>query len=220
MSDIKLEINGKEVAGHEGMTILEAAKQEDIHIPTLCHSPDLIPAGVCRVCVVELVGAKTLVGSCHTKITEGMVVHTHTPTVMSVRRTIVELLMTAHTGTCVNDINADSCELHKLASDLEVGQPGFQVRKPRYYPVEIQLPYIHRDLSKCILCRRCIGACNEIAKKGVFSVGYRGFQSKIITGLDEPLKQEICRDCGVCIDYCPTGALSKSLDERAASLPG
>lgn len=207
---MKIVIDGKKVEAPEGMTILEAAKQEEIEIPTLCHSPDLTPTGVCRICVVEVEGSKTLVGSCHTPIAEGMVIHTRSNKVLAARNSTVELLLTSHTGSCVTDENAKECELHRLASDLEVGPPRFNVRQPRKYPPEDENPYVRRDLSKCILCRRCIGACSEIAKKDVFSIGYRGFQSKIIVDLDDPLEKEVCQDCVICIDYCPTGALSKS----------
>ena len=192
------------------MTILQAAEQVGIHIPTLCHSPDMKPTGVCRVCVVEVEGQKTLVGACHTPISEGMVIHTGSAKVLETRKTIIELLLTAHTGSCVTDPNAHECVLHNLASDLEAGPPGFRVREPRNYPPEDQNPYIKRDLSKCILCRRCVSACRELARKDIFSIGYRGFQSKIIVGVDESLNKEECKDCGICVDYCPTGALSKT----------
>lgn len=214
MSDVKLVIDGHEIKGRDGMTILEAAEEKGIEIPTLCHSPELKPTGVCRVCVVEVEGIKTLVGSCHTPVTEGMVIHTRSHKVLAARKAILELLLTAHTGACVTDIDAKACELHRLASLLEVGPPRFRVRKQRSYPVEDNNPYVRRNLSKCILCRRCIRACSEIAKKDVFSVGYRGFQSKIVVDYDDPLQKEICRDCGICIDYCPTGALSKPLSEE------
>jgi len=208
MRDINIVIDGKESTGQEGMTILEAAGQIGIEIPTLCHKPELTPSGVCRVCVVEVEGSKALVGACHTPISDGMVIHTSSKKVIATRKIILELLLTSHTGSCVTDPEAKDCELHRLASDLEVGPPRFQVRKPRFYPAEEKNPYIRRDLSKCILCRRCIKACSEIAEKNIFSVGYRGIQTKIIAGFDEPLNQEICRDCKICIDYCPTGALS------------
>jgi len=117
--------------------------------------------------------------------------------------------MASHTGPCVLDVDAKECELHKLASDLEVGPPRFQVRRPRSYPVEDVSAYVRRDLSKCILCYRCIKSCREIAKKDVFSMAYRGFNSKVVVDFDEPLNKEVCRDCGICIDYCPTGALSR-----------
>jgi NADH dehydrogenase/NADH:ubiquinone oxidoreductase subunit G len=212
MSNTKIVIDGKEVSGSEGMTILQVAEQEGIEIPTLCHSPDLTAAGVCRVCVVEVEGATALVGSCHTPISEGMVIHTRSTKVLAAQRANLELLLTAHTGSCVRDENARNCELHTLASKLEVGPPRFLARKPRWYPAEDSNPYVRRDLSKCILCRKCTRACSEIAKKNVLSIGYRGFQSKVVVDCDEPLKTEVCRDCGICIDYCPTGALHRHPD--------
>lgn len=217
-------IDGKKVKIRKGMTILEAAKQAGIEIPTLCHIEGQLPTGVCRVCLVEVEGARTLVGSCHTPITEGMVIRTNTPNVLSIRRGVVELMLAAHTGDCVNDPNADSCKLHNLASDHEAGAPRFAIETPRFYPAEETNPYIRRDLSKCILCRKCIIACSEIAGKNVMSIGYRGFESKIIAGYDEPLTTDECRDCGICIEHCPTGALSDPKDvsssRNSRNVPG
>jgi NADH dehydrogenase/NADH:ubiquinone oxidoreductase subunit G len=209
MEEIKLWIDGREIGGNQGITILEAAKQAGIHIPTLCHRPELTPSGNCRVCVVEVKGAPRLVASCHTPIVEGMVILTDSPPVLEARRAVVELLMTAHTGPCVVDAEAGSCELHKLAAEMEIGLPRFQVKKPRFYPLEAPGPYIRRDLSKCILCRRCIRACREIAKKDILAMAYRGFNSKVVVDCDGPLDKSECRDCGVCIDFCPTSALTK-----------
>lgn len=209
MRDVKIVLNGEEVSARHGLTILRVAEQEGVEIPTLCHSPELTPAGVCRVCVVEVEGSKALVGSCHTPIAEGMVIHTHSGKVLAARRAILELLLASHTGSCVSDANARNCRLHRLASDLEVGPPRFEMRKPRYYPAENSNPYVCRDLSKCILCYKCTRACDEIAGKNVLGIAYRGFRSKISVGFDEPLVDEVCSDCGTCIDYCPTGALSR-----------
>jgi len=211
---VKIVLNGEEVSAGEGMTILRAAEAQGVEIPTLCDSPDLTPAGVCRVCVVEVEGSRALVGSCHTPVTEGMVVHTHSSVVLAARRAIVELLLAGHTGSCVSDTNARNCGLHRLASELEVGPPRFEMRKPRYFPAEDANPYVCRDLSKCILCHKCTRACNEIAGKNVLGIAYRGFRSKISVGFDEPLVEETCRDCGVCVDYCPTAALSRPVGER------
>jgi NADH dehydrogenase/NADH:ubiquinone oxidoreductase subunit G len=215
MSELRVVLNGKEASGRAGMTIFELAEQEGVQIPTLCHSPNLHPAGVCRVCVVEVEGTRALVGSCHTPIAEGMAMHTRSAKVLAARRAIVELLLASHTGSCVTDANASNCYLHNLASSLEVGPPRFQVRQRRFYPVEDSNPYVWRDLSKCILCFKCTRACSEIAKKNVLGVGYRGSRSKIIVGFDEPLQVEACRDCGICIDYCPTGALLRPRGKRA-----
>ena len=208
MGNVNASIDGKKVRAREGTTIFQAAETCGIKIPTLCHIKDQLPAGVCRVCVVEVDGSRTLVGSCHTPLAEGMVIHTRSPKVTAARRVIVELMLTGHTGDCVIDTNAENCKLHNLASDYEVGAPRFTVEAPRFYPVEELNPYVRRNMSKCILCRKCVTACRDIAHKSILSVAYRGFKSKVVTGFDEPLLNGVCKDCGICIEYCPTGALS------------
>lgn len=207
MREVTVTINGAQVSGREGMTILEVAQQNDIDIPTLCYSPDLCPIGACRICVVEVEGSRTLVGSCHTPISPGMVIHTHSPKVLETRKVILELQLASHCGHCIICEKANLCNLRAVAADLEIGLPRFQLRK-RYYPIEDVSPYVQRDLTKCVLCWRCIRACSEIAKQNVFSTGYRGFNSKVVVDCDEPLNKEVCRDCGICIAYCPTGALT------------
>ena len=205
---ITLTINGSQVGGRKGMTILEVATENGIDIPTLCHIPDLPPMGACRLCVVEVEGSRTLVGSCHTPITEGMVVYTHSPKVLETRRVLVELLLASHPDSCLICDKANICELRKIAADLEVGLPRFRARK-HYYPIEDENPYIVRDMSKCILCRRCVVACKNLKGEKFFSVAYRGFDSKVIYGYDQPVDKEACRDCDACIALCPSGALSK-----------
>ena len=208
MGNIAITINGSQLSGREGMTILEVAQDNGIDIPTLCYISELPPMGACRLCIVEVEGSKTLVGSCYTPATEGMVIHTHSPRVLETRRIIVELLLASHCGSCFMCDKANMCQLRKIAADLDVGLPRFRVRK-RYYPIEDVSPYIQRDLTKCILCRRCVRACSEIAKQNVFAIAYRGFDSKVVVKFDEPIDTEVCRDCDVCISFCPTGALSK-----------
>ena len=213
MSDITLKINGKDIIAPEGVTILECARQNGIEIPTLCYLENLSPTGSCRVCVVEQEGARTLVASCHTPITKGMVLQTHSPKVIEARKAVVELLMASHCGTCYMCEKADLCEFKKLATDLDIGNLRFPIRR-RFYQIETDSPYINRDLSKCILCRKCIRACNEIAMKHVFAMGYRGFNSKVVVNFDEVINTEVCKDCGICIKYCPTGALSDTQKTR------
>ena len=208
MAEIPLTLNGSPVSGREGMTILELAQENGIDIPTLCYIPGLSPTGACRVCVVEVASSRTLVASCHTPIAQGMVIQTHSPKVIETRRVIVELLLASHCGFCFLCEKANLCELRRVAADLDVGLSRFQARI-RYYPLEDISPYIVRDLSKCILCRRCIRACTEIAKQNVFAMAYRGFDSKVVVDADQPLNKEVCRDCGICLPVCPTGALSK-----------
>lgn len=205
---LQLTLNGTQVSGRPGQTILELAQENGVDIPTLCHHADLSPLGACRICVVEVEGSRTLVGSCHTPITDGMVIHTHSPKVLESRRLIIELLLASHSGNCYMCDKANMCELRKIAAELDVGMPRFQVKK-HYYPLEDVSPYITRDLTKCIMCRRCVRACSEIAKKDVFAIAYRGFDSKIIVDFDQPIDKEDCRNCGVCIPFCPTGALSQ-----------
>jgi len=210
MRALRVRIDNKEVDGPPGTTILEAAEKAGIQIPTLCHHRDFIPTGSCRICVVEQEGSDRLVGSCHTPIAQGMVLHTRSPKVLWARKATVELLLAGHTGPCVMDFRAAQCDLHKIASDLEAGPPRFSVKRPRFYPIEDVSPYVHRDLSKSILCSRCISACSEIARQHVFSTGYRSFHSKIVVDNDIPLDKEICKDCWLCVEYCPTTALSKA----------
>ena len=209
MGEMRVSINGERIFCEEGKTILEAAEEAGIMIPTLCHRPDLTPEGNCRVCVVEVEGSPRLVASCHTPVTEGMVIKTATPKVLAARKTVLELLLAGHTGPCVTDECAGECELHYLAAQLEAGPPRFQVKKRRSYAVEEISPYVRRDMSRCILCRRCVRACAQIARKNVYSMAYRGFGSKVVVDCDVALDKEVCRDCGICIDYCPTSALTK-----------
>jgi formate dehydrogenase alpha subunit len=217
MDKVNVTIDGVKVSGRPGTTILEAAEKAGIEIPRLCHQDGIRPSGNCRVCVVEVEGSRLLVGSCHTPISEGMIIHSRSSKVMEARQAAIELLMTGHTGTCVTDTEARECGLHKLASDLETGPPQFHVRKPRFYAVEDVSPYVRRDMSRCILCRKCIRACSEVAGQDVYSMAYRGFGSKVVVDCDVPLNKEVCKDCGVCIDYCPTSALTwpKGVKKRA-----
>jgi len=203
---VNLTIDGTKVSADPEMTILEAAEKIGIEIPRLCHQEGIKPSGNCRICVVEVEGSRTLVGSCHTPVVKGMVVRTRSERVLEARRATIELLITGHTGACVTDIDARECTLHKLASDFEVGPPRFHVKRPRLYAPE-EGPYVLRDMSRCILCRKCIRACAEIAGQDVYSMAYRGFGSKVVVDFDIPLDKEVCKDCGICIEYCPTSAL-------------
>jgi NADH dehydrogenase/NADH:ubiquinone oxidoreductase subunit G len=216
-SNINLTINGKAVSCRPGVTILEAAGENGIDIPTLCYIPDLQPIGACRLCVVEVEGSRTLVGSCHTPIAEGMVIQTHSPKVLATRKILVELMLASHPDACLICDKANICELRRIAADLEIGLPRFRTRK-HYYPVEIEHPRMIRDMSKCVQCRRCIMACKNEKDVPLFSMAYRGFESKVIYGYDQPLDNETCKDCDACIELCPSGALRKAIsigEERA-----
>jgi NADH:ubiquinone oxidoreductase subunit E/Pyruvate/2-oxoacid:ferredoxin oxidoreductase delta subunit len=208
MADVKVVIDDVKVTGQTGMMILDAAELAGINIPTLCHIKGLHPMGGCRICVVEVEGSARLVGSCHTPIAEGMVIKTKSPKVLRTRKTLIELMLAGHTGPCVSDTRIGQCELNSIASGLEVGPPRFQARRARTYPVENTSKYLTRDMSKCILCGRCVMACAEIARKDVFGTAYRGFNAKIVVDCDTAIDKEVCKDCGICAQYCPTSALT------------
>ncbi len=207
MAEVKVTINGAQVSGREGITILELARENDIEIPTLCYLAELSPTGACRICVVEVEGSRTLVGSCHTPITPGMVIQTASPKVLATRKVLVELLFASHCGFCMLCDKANVCNLRELAADLDVGLSRFQTRK-RFYPIEDN-PYIQIDRTKCILCRKCVRACREIVKNGILGIAYRGFNTKVVIDNDQSLALDACRDCDVCISVCPTGSLTK-----------
>lgn len=206
---IVVNLNGSNVEAQTGMTILDVAKERGIAIPTLCFHPQLTPTGACRICVVEVVGSRLLVASCHTPVAPGMVIQTHSPKVIQTRKMIVELLLSSHPDFCLVCDKANICELRLLATDLGVGIPRFRAKK-RYYPIEDDNPYVIRDLSKCILCFRCMKACREVKRANIYAVGYRGHSSKIIVDIDQSLKKEACKECDICALQCPVGALEMS----------
>lgn len=209
---IRVNLNEYEVAAKEGMTILELAEENNIYIPTLCYHTDLQPSACCRICIVEVERSRTLVASCHTPIVEGMKIKINSEKVIEARKTILKLLLSSHPDNCMVCECANFCELRKILAEYNIGNSEFGSPK-RFYEIEDLNPYIVRDLSKCILCRRCIKSCSEIKKVGIFALGYRGHDKKIIFNCDENLNSEICRDCDICVRYCPVGALIRK-DKR------
>jgi NADH dehydrogenase/NADH:ubiquinone oxidoreductase subunit G len=209
MGGVSVSINGSRVVAVTGMTILQVAQDNNIDIPTLCYLKEFSPIGACRLCVVEIEGSRTLVGSCHTPVTEGMIIYTHSPKVLQARKVLVELMLASHPDSCLICDEANRCELRRIAADLDIGLPRFRLKK-HYYPVDDSNPGIVRDMSKCILCRRCTNVCTTETGERLFGIAYRGFNSKVVYGLDQPLSDETaCGNFNTCISSCPTGALTK-----------
>lgn len=217
---IKLTIDNKNIEVDKGKTILEAARENGIDIPALCYHKDLDPIGACRICVVEVQKAKNLTASCCTPAEEGMVVHTNTEKVQKARKTALNLILSSHPHNCLLCASANACELQKMAADFGVGRSIYKNRR-RFHQIEDISPYVLRDLSKCILCFRCVRGCKYIKKETLYAVGYRGFDSKITVGCDEALNSEKCKGCDICIRLCPVGALLKPeerFDDKTGSV--
>ncbi|MGO0123511.1 formate dehydrogenase subunit alpha [Desulfothermobacter acidiphilus] len=202
---VTLVIDGREVTVPAGTTILEAARQAGINIPTLCHDPELSPWGGCRLCIVEVRGWKELPASCITPVRPGMVVETESPAVRHARRTLIELLLANHPEDCLTCERTGSCALQDLAYRYGVRR-RFQ-GEGRNHPVEESNPFIVRDMNKCVLCGLCVRVCAEIMGKSVIDFAYRGVRSKVTTPFELPLEKAGCVFCGNCVAVCPVGAL-------------
>lgn len=203
---IRLIIDGKELMAEEGKTILQVAREEGIHIPTLCYDKDLSIFGGCRLCVVEVEGFRNLVASCSVTISEGMVVQTESKRVVEARKTILSLLLENHPNDCLTCQKAGECELQAHAYRYEVRFPKNGGER-KQHPIESLNPVMERDQSKCILCGKCVRVCREVQCTTAIEFTGRGFDSKIATGFDLPIDDKNCRLCGQCIPMCPTGAL-------------
>ncbi len=206
-SKIKVTIDGRETRVPLGTTILEAAKSLDIKIPTLCHHEDLCIAGVCRICVVEVEGQRTLQASCAYPITQPINVKTHTRKVRQARRHILDLMLSRHYGECYSCFRNNNCELQALAKEYGVDYFRFgHPEKPRHQKDQSSFAVV-RDMDKCILCRRCVRTCIDLQEVGVLEAAGRGEETTIDTFVSKPLNEVVCINCGQCINRCPTGAL-------------
>ncbi|MCX5994613.1 MAG: formate dehydrogenase subunit alpha [Chloroflexi bacterium] len=206
MEAITITLNGREVSGNPGMTILELARESGVDIPTLCNHPQLAPFGACRICLVEDERSGALSASCVTPIAPGMVINTESPKVQERRRTIIKLMLASHPDSCLVCDKGNRCELRQIASAMGIGLVEFQ-RIPLLATIEEVNPFIERDLSKCILCAKCIRVDHELVVEGAIDYIHRGFASKPATLNDMPLEHSECTFCGTCVSVCPTGAL-------------
>lgn len=207
---VNLKINNMPIAVEEGTTILEAARKLNFRIPTLCHHPDLTVAGNCRVCVVEVKGARLLAAACATPVSEGMEVLTNSEKVRVSRKHIVELLLAEHNADCTKCFKNGHCELQDLASEYRIGDHVFlDLVRPESKIQDISSPSIVKDDSKCIRCQRCVRTCAELQGVSALAVVNKGDHQKISTFLNKPMHEVVCTNCGQCINRCPTGALTE-----------
>lgn len=213
MKEIKVNIDGNDYTSEAGATILEIAKANDIYIPTLCFEERLSPYGACRLCLVEVEGARGLLPSCTTEATDGMIINTTSEKLEKMRKTLVELLISDHPRGCSGCPQSGNCELQKLADKYGIEESSYKGEEHEY-PILRDNPFITRDYNKCILCGRCIRICREVQGVGVYDFVNRGFKAVPGTPYEKPMTETPCEFCGQCISTCPTGALTSRLAEE------
>lgn len=206
MAEVKVTINGKTYEVPEDFTILEACQRAGVYVPTLCNHPRLEPTGACRVCVVEVEGARTLQPACATKVQDGMVIRTNTERVKTAVRFNLALLLSRHPNDCMTCEANGRCEFQDLIYQYNVEDmfPKFQLGEPVY---DDSSPSIVRDLEKCVVCGRCVRACAEIQGMNIYSMAERGAHSLPLTAFNLPVAETDCINCGQCSVFCPTGAI-------------
>ena len=203
---VKLVIDNKPVEVEEGTTILEAARQNGIDIPTLCFLKDINEVGDCRMCIVEVEGRKGFATSCIQTVEEGRVVKTHSPEILEARKTILDLILSNHHKDCLTCSRSGNCELQALSIKFNVQKVEYEGEMSKH-KIDDKSPAIVRDFNKCILCRRCVATCKNVQEIGAIDCIERGFSSCISTTYDHSLNDVDCTFCGQCIESCPTGAL-------------
>ena len=205
---INITINCIPAEVEKGTTILEAAGQVGVIIPTLCYHKDLCIAGNCRVCIVEIAGQKRLSASCATPCEEGMEIRTNSLNVRNSRKHIIELLLSEHNADCTRCYKNGNCELQSLASEYKIMTQDFiPLAKQKKHTIDMFSPSIIKDNSKCIRCQRCVRTCAEIQGVNALTVAYKGDEMKIATFFEKTMNDVVCTTCGQCINHCPTGAL-------------
>lgn len=216
---ITLTVDGRTVEARTGETLLTVLRREGISVPTLCHMDGLPPSGACRMCVVEVEGAPTLIPSCSYPVQAGMKVRTSTPKVLEARRTVVKLLLASHPDDCLYCSSNGRCDLQHLAQDMGIRERVYRGER-RAQEIDMSSPSIVRDPGKCILCGRCVRMCEEIQSVAAIDFIGRGSRAKIATAFEGGLNISSCVNCGQCVNVCPTGALSERsyVDEVVAAL--
>lgn len=206
---ITFKINDHDVSATDGQTILEVARENNIGIPTLCFLKGLSAIGACRICLVEIKGSNKLLPACVTRATEGMEVITHSDRLHEHRKTIIELLFAERNHICAVCVSNGNCELQDMAQSLGVTHIRVPYRYPRL-PVDATHERFSVDHNRCILCARCVRACDEIEGAHTWDIMGRGEDCRVITDMNQPWGvSETCTSCGKCVHLCPTGALTE-----------
>lgn len=207
-NNVTLTIDGKEVTVKKGSTILDAARKANIDIPTLCFLKDVNEVGACRMCLVEVEGARGYLAACVAPAENSMLVHTNTPKLLETKKTVLELILSAHEKKCLTCIRNQNCELQKLAEKFGIEDIEFEGEIPEKC-FDNSSSCIVRNTAKCILCKRCVNICKKVQKVSAIGTMNRGFKSKIGVALDMSIKDSTCVGCGQCVINCPVGALSE-----------
>ncbi|WP_353960871.1 MULTISPECIES: NADH-dependent [FeFe] hydrogenase, group A6 [Anaerotruncus] len=204
---VNIKINGMPLSVPKDSTILEAARYAGIQIPTLCYLKEINAIGACRICVVEVKGAKSLVAACVYPVNEGMEILTHSKKVYASRKITLELILSTHKKECLSCVRSGNCELQKLCHDFKVeDEHRYEGSNPEW-PKDDSAVHMVRDDNKCILCRRCVAACSKWQGIGVIGPNERGFNTHIACAFEQNLSEVACVSCGQCIVVCPTGAI-------------
>jgi len=215
MAMVNVKINGVDYSVPSDVTVLEACRYANIDIPTLCYLKDVNQIGACRLCLVEVKGARGMVAACVYPVNEGMEITTNSPKIRQIRKTNLELVLSAHEKKCLSCIRSTTCELQKLAQEYKCDENKFAYSpKENLEPIDASSPSIIRDNNKCILCRRCVAACEKLQGISAIRVVNRGFDSKVATMFEKPLAETSCINCGQCIVACPVGALYEKDDTQ------
>ncbi len=214
MADVNIKINGRDFTVPAGSTILEAARLAGIEIPTLCFLKEINEIGACRICVVKVKGARSLVAACVFPVNEGMEIYTNTPDVIEARRTTLKLILSNHKKECLSCVRSGSCELQKLCHDYGIDTETAFAGAKSSYDIDASASHMYRDNEKCILCRRCVAVCEKNQGVGVIGANARGFDTHIGCAFEMPLGSVSCISCGQCITVCPTGAIAERDDTQ------